>query len=108
MMISLALILLGTMAISGLNAMIDYTSPVFWFFFLMAGIALPVLRRKDPSAVRVFRTPLYPAVPGFFILSSVFMFLSSLLYTRSGALIGVLVLAIGVPVYFLARQWAAR
>ncbi len=108
MMISLALILFGTMAISGLNAMIDYTSPVFWFFFLMAGIALPVLRRKDPAAVRVFRTPFYPAVPGFFILSCVFMFLSSLLYTKSGALVGVLVLALGVPVYFLARRRAVR
>ncbi len=108
MMISLALILFGTMAISGLNAMIDYTSPVFWFFFLMSGIALPVLRRNDPAAVRVFRTPLYPAIPGFFILSCVCMFLSSLLYTKSGALVGVLVLLVGVPVYFLARRRTAR
>jgi amino acid transporter len=77
------------------QTIVDYTAPVFWFFFLLAGIALFVLRRKEPGTERPFRVPLYPVTPVLFCLMSGFLLYSSLDYNRFGALAGVAVLVVG-------------
>ena len=68
---------------------------VFWFFFLLAGIALFVLRRKEPHIERPFRVPLYPVTPMLFCSTCAYLLYSSLAYTGTGALVGVAVLAAG-------------
>ncbi|HEX2869334.1 MAG TPA: amino acid permease [Ignavibacteriales bacterium] len=95
------LILLGTLTRSGFVTMVEYTAPVFWFFFLLAGITLFVLRYKEPDKPRPFRVPLYPVVPLLFCLSAAYMLHSSLSYTGIGALIGVCVLIAGIPFLFI-------
>jgi amino acid transporter len=82
--------------------MVEYTAPVFWFFLLLTGVSRFVLRRNDPQTVRPFRTPLYPLVPLLFCGICLYMLRSSLAYTGLGALVGVGVLAVGVPLYLLA------
>lgn len=77
------------------KTMIEYTSPVFWFFFMMAGIALLVLRVRDPGTPRPFKVPLYPLTPILFILTCAYLLYSSLAYVKGGAWAGVAVLAIG-------------
>ena len=47
--IALALLGLGTLTRSGFATMVEYTAPVFWFFFLLVGLSLFVLRRKNPT-----------------------------------------------------------
>ena len=44
----------------------EYTAPVFWLFFLLVGVSLFVLRRRDPDLPRPFRVPLYPVLPLLF------------------------------------------
>jgi amino acid transporter len=75
--------------------MIDYTAPVFWFFFLLTGAALFILRAKEPGIHRPFRVPLYPITPILFCLTCAYLLYSSLAYARVGALAGVGVLAVG-------------
>ena len=99
--ISLVLILLGAGTRSGFVTMVEYTAPVFWFFFLMAGISLFVLRRKDAGIVRPFHVPLYPVTPILFCVFCLFMLQSSIAYTGKGSLFGVCVLLAGVPLVFL-------
>ncbi|CAN5625716.1 amino acid permease [soil metagenome] len=103
-LIALGLVFLGTFARSGFKVMVEYTAPVFWFFFLLVGISLFVLRRKEPETPRPFRVPLYPITPILFCLVCIYMLRSSLAYTGIGALIGVGVLLAGLPVLFLARR----
>jgi amino acid transporter len=81
--------------------MVEYTAPVFWLFFLMAGIALFILRTKDSNIERPFRVPLYPLTPALFCLTSAYLFHASLAYTGRGALIGMLVLLSGVLMLFV-------
>lgn len=95
-LISLALISAGFFTREGFENTVDYTAPVFWSFFLLVGIALFVLRRKEPLIERPFRVPLYPLVPLLFCASSAYLLYSSLVYTGRGALIGVAVLLAGV------------
>ena len=65
--IALALVGFGALQQDGFEAMVEFTAPVFWFFFLLAGIALFVLRRRAPDAPRPFRVPLYPVMPAIFV-----------------------------------------
>jgi amino acid transporter len=94
-LISLALISLGLITRSGFETIVEYTAPVFWFFFLLVGISLFVLRRKVPEVHRPFRVPLYPVLPAIFCLSSAYLLYSSLMYTGVGALVGIGVLIVG-------------
>ncbi|WP_432710989.1 APC family permease [Pedobacter sp.] len=102
-LISLALISLGLFTRNGFETIIDYTAPVFWFFFLLVGISLFVLRKKEPDTPRPFRVPLYPVLPIIFCLSSAYLLYSSLAYTGIGALVGVGVLATGGIMLFVFR-----
>jgi APA family basic amino acid/polyamine antiporter len=84
--------------------MVEFTAPVFWFFLLLAGLSLFVLRRKEPEISRPFRVPLYPLTPILFCATSVYMLQASLSYTGIGALVGVAVLLAGLPILMLARR----
>jgi APA family basic amino acid/polyamine antiporter len=89
---------------------VEFTAPVFWLFFLLAGIALFVLRHRDPATPRPFRVPLYPVLPIVFCATCAYMLWSSLSYVRSQQLgginagwIGVAVLAIGCILLVILR-----
>jgi basic amino acid/polyamine antiporter, APA family len=96
--ISLALLGLGLFTRKGFETIVEYTAPVFWFFFLMVGLSLFVLRSKEPFLERPFRVPFYPFTPLLFCLSSAYLLYSSLVYTGLGALVGIGVLLTGVLV----------
>ncbi|MCU0533508.1 MAG: amino acid permease [Hydrococcus sp. Prado102] len=98
--IALLLVLLGTLTRKGFETMVEYTSPVFWFFFLLTGISLIVLRMREPERDRPFKVPLYPFTPLLFCGISIYMLQSSLVYTGVGALVGVAVLLAGIPFLF--------
>lgn len=101
--IALALVILGALTRRGFQTVVDYTAPVFWFFFLLTGIAFFVLRQKDRQIERPFRVPLYPIIPGLFCLVSSYLLYSSLAYTGLGALVGVAVLVVGALLLLVVR-----
>jgi len=97
--IALALVLLGTFTRKGFETMVDYTAPVFWFFFLLSGISLIVLRYREPQITRPFNVPFYPVTPLLFCAVCGYLLYSSLVYTNVGAIAGVLVVAAGIPFF---------
>lgn len=102
--ISLALVGLGIATGKDFAAMVDYTAPVFWLFLLLTGLSLFVFRRREDAAMRPFSVPLYPITPAIFVSVCGYMLYSSLVYTGVGALVGVAVLMVGVPVLLWSRQ----
>ncbi|MCS7186576.1 MAG: amino acid permease [Armatimonadota bacterium] len=104
-LISLGLVALGAWTRQGFSTMVDYTAPVFWFFFLLTGLSLFILRTSDAETQRPFSAPLYPFIPLLFCVSCVYMLQSSLSYTGVGALVGVGVLLAGIPVLMLVRRY---
>jgi basic amino acid/polyamine antiporter, APA family len=102
--ISLALVGLGIVTRDGFKTMVDYTAPIFWFFFLLSSISLLVLRVRDPDRVRPFRVPLYPILPLLFCAACGYLLYSSLVYTGTGAIVGVIVVALGIPFVLRHRQ----
>ena len=102
--IAMALVCFGAIAKDGFKAMVEYTAPVFWFFLLLVGVSLFVLRRRDPDRVRPFKVPLYPLTPALFCLICAYLLYASLAYTGKGALFGLAVLMLGVPLLFWVRK----
>ncbi|HEY9279061.1 MAG TPA: amino acid permease [Eoetvoesiella sp.] len=101
--IALILVLIGALTRSGFATMVEYTAPVFWFFFLMTGIALFVLRKKYPQTLRPFKVPLYPLTPLLFCATSGYLLYASVRHTGVGALVGVFVVALGVLLLLVRR-----
>ncbi len=104
--IALVLVGVGTFTRSGFVMMVEYTAPIFWSFFLLVGLSLLVLRRKEPERVRPFRVPFYPATPVLFCGFCLYMLQASLAYTGIGAVIGIGVLLAGIPFFILNRRVA--
>ncbi len=117
--ISLALIIIGNAinVTTGFETMVAYTTPVFWFFFFLAGVSVFVLRKKDASTPRVFSVPLYPVTPILFCIIGLYMFQNGIqyimllprigLYSGVGAAIGLAVLVLGIPLYFV-NVWLTK
>jgi APA family basic amino acid/polyamine antiporter len=101
--LALGLVLLGTASRDGFRTMVEYTAPVFWLFFLLTGISLLILRRKDADIHRPFRVPLYPLTPLVFSATSAYLLYSSMAYTGRGAAFGVAVLAFGALLMLISR-----
>lgn len=106
--IALALVFAGSFAREGFTAMVEYTAPVFWLFFFLAGLSLIILRSREPDAERPFSVPLYPLTPLLFCAACLYMLQSSLSYAGAGSLAGVVVLLAGIPVLLIARQRERR
>lgn len=106
--IALALVIAGAVTLDGVKAMVNYVTPVFWFFMLLVALSLFVLRVYDANAPRPFRVPLYPLTPFIFVLTCTYMLHSGIDFARStfaGALslAGLLIVLAGIPLLLWAR-----
>ncbi len=111
--ITLVLILAAAMtARDGFDAMVAYTAPVFWTFFLLTGLALFVFRFREKRITVNFKVPLYPLIPLIFCAMCSFMLWKAVAYIfnphygpKFGDLVlaGLLVMAAGIPLYWFAR-----
>ena len=102
--ISLALVFFGAATQDGFRAMVDYAAPVFWAFLFLTGLALFVLRFREPDRTLPYKVPLYPATPILFCLSCLYMLHASIAYTGTGALIGLAAVAVGAPILLFRRR----
>ena len=73
-------------------------------FSVAAGVALFVLRRRQPTAHRPYRTWGYPIVPLIFVVGSAAFVLNTLIERPFESLAGLGLVAIGLPVYWFARK----
>jgi amino acid transporter len=111
---AITLLLVGASAMTpdGFNAMVAYTSPVFWTFFLLTGLTVFVFRARGETNPG-FKTPFYPVVPAAFVLMCAYMLYSSINYVRNpdygpkfgmAVLAGLVIMAAGVPLYYLTKK----
>lgn len=105
---SLLLVLFGSTAKSGFNAMVEYMTPVYWGFLALSSFAVIVLRRRYPEVPRPIRVPLYPLLPLLFFALCLYMLYSSISYIGYGALLGVGVLLAGAVLLGLLRRYVRR
>jgi amino acid transporter len=100
---AMLLVVAGSFAQSGFNAMVDYMTPVYWLFVLLSMGALIILRRRHPQAPRPVKTPLFPLFPALFMAVSLYMFVAGLFDLGAGALYGAGVMAVGAGLILVLR-----
>lgn len=76
-------------------------------FHAMTAAAVFVFRRRRPEASRPYRTWGYPVVPALFILACVLLIGNTLQASPRESLIGLALVALGLPAYALFRRRSA-
>ena len=108
--ITLVLVAASSITPDGFTAMVAYTSPVFWTFFLLTAthaVRVPRDERRGArrSGCRSTRSSRPPSA-----LACVYMLYSSINYVRfavdfgMAVFAGLAIMAAGIPVYFLVRN----
>jgi APA family basic amino acid/polyamine antiporter len=98
---SSVLVLSGT-----LSQLVNYTGFAVVLFSAIAVCALFVLRRREPSAPRPFSALGYPWAPAIFVAASALMVANAFWREPKPTLAGVIVILLGVPVYYAFRAGA--
>ncbi len=108
--IALALVAFGALQKDGFSAMVEFTAPVFWFFFLLTGVGLFILRFREPHVARPFKVPLYPILPLVFVITCGYLFYSSVTYAQSQQAVHITfwVMGFGLAAWVLMRVLKGR
>jgi basic amino acid/polyamine antiporter, APA family len=95
----------GVLVLSGtLTQLVSYTGFAVVLFSGIAVSALFVLRHREPDAPRPFRAWGYPWAPAIFVLASAAMVVNEIIRNGSTAILGMVVIALGIPVYYLFKR----
>jgi APA family basic amino acid/polyamine antiporter len=86
--------------------LLNYVIFAALLFYALTTIGLFRLRAKRPDAERPYRVVGYPVLPALYILLTSAIAIALLISdkTRSEAVSGLVLVALGVPVYFLWRK----
>jgi APA family basic amino acid/polyamine antiporter len=74
-------------------------------FYVLTIFGLFVLRRKRPDAERPYRAFGYPVVPALYLVAALAIMLVLILYKTQATWPGLVIVLLGVPVYFI---WSRR
>jgi len=85
------------------SELLDFLIFTVLLFYVLTVAGVFVLRRRQPQALRPYRAFGYPIVPALYVVLSLFVSACILLYKPRYTWPGVIIVAIGVPVYFLWR-----
>lgn len=96
----------AVLALTGtFEQLLTYVVFAGWIFYGLGALAVFASRRRSPRASRPFRTPGYPATPIVFALAAAVLVANTLFEQTRQAAIGLAVVVLGTPVYYL---WRAR
>jgi APA family basic amino acid/polyamine antiporter len=87
------------------STLLDYVVFAVLIFYVLTILGIFVLRRKQPTAERPYRAVGYPVVPALYIMAASAIMLVLLCYQTKTSWPGLLIVLLGVPVYFV---WKAR
>lgn len=86
--------------------LLDYIIFAVLVFYILTITGLFVLRRKHPEAPRPYRAIGYPVLPAIYIAFAIFIDIVLLRYKPQYTWPGLIIVLIGIPVYFLWSRTA--
>jgi APA family basic amino acid/polyamine antiporter len=93
------------LALSGtFDQLTDLTIFGQWIFYGITASAVFVLRRRMPDAPRPYKTLGYPLTPALFLIGAVLLLGNTLQSSPVEAVVGLVLIALGLPVYFYYRS----
>ncbi len=88
--------------------LLDYVVSAVLLFYILTIAGIFRLRWIQPKADRPYRAWGYPVVPGLYILSAAIILAMLFVYRPATTFPGLVIVLIGVPVYFAFRRSSAR
>ncbi|MDT2830383.1 APC family permease [Vagococcus carniphilus] len=99
--ISIAFIMINLGSFDLLTDMLIF---VIWLFSVMIFFAVFILRKREPELNRPYKVPFYPLIPTLAIVGGIFILSVTLLTQTKLALTGILITAIGIPVFYIQKN----
>lgn len=84
--------------------LVVYTGFAITIFSAMAVAALIVLRIRRPDALRPFKVPGYPWIPGAYVTVSIWIVAVTVFSRPTETLLGLLTIVAGIPCYMITRR----
>jgi len=88
--------------------LLDYIISAALIFYILTIAAVFRLRQTRPKAERPYRAFGYPVVPALYLISAVVILAVLFVYRPATTIPGVMIVLIGVPVYFLFKYQTER
>jgi APA family basic amino acid/polyamine antiporter len=85
--------------------LLDYVIFSVLIFFTLTILAIFILRVKKPDIPRPYKAFGYPVIPALYILTTITIMAILLIYKPKYTLWGLLIVLIGIPVFFLWRRY---
>ena len=87
-----------------------FTKVIFaeWLFYMLVTAGIFILRRREPALERPYRTWGYPVVPAIFVVLAGLLLVNTWIERRSDSLWGLVIVATGVPVFYLLKHRKIR
>ena len=86
--------------------LLDYVISAALIFYILTIAGVFVLRKRRPDAERPYRAFGYPVVPALYIAGALVILVLLFAYRPSTTFPGLVIVLIGVPIYFLFRRTA--
>jgi basic amino acid/polyamine antiporter, APA family len=87
--------------------LLDYVIFAAVLFYLLTAVGLFALRAKRPDIERPVRAPLFPVLPALYVLLTALICVNLLIAKPQYTWPGLIIVALGVPVYYAWRRYAA-
>ena len=86
------------------SQLLTYAVFTGWIFYALGALAVMMLRRSEPNALRPFRVPGYPVTPILFVVAAVALVVNTVITQPGISSIGLAFVALGAPVFFIWRS----
>jgi basic amino acid/polyamine antiporter, APA family len=81
--------------------LLTYSTFASLLFYMLTIYGIFILRKKEPNAERPYKAFGYPIIPVLYIFLTALICLTLLVYDTKNTGLGLIIVAIGVPVYYL-------
>jgi len=88
--------------------LLDYVIFAVLIFYILTVSGIFILRKKRPDAERPYKAFGYPVIPALYVLAAAAISIDLLLFKPSYTWPGLIIVLLGIPVYFLWRSRVAR
>lgn len=90
------------------GTLLTYATFASLIFYILTIYGIFILRKKEPDAERPYRAFGYPVVPILYIIVTLLICVALLVYDTKSTGAGLVIVALGVPVYYLFLNKAER
>ena len=88
--------------------LLEYSTFAALIFYIVTIAGIFILRKKEPTAERPYKAFGYPLVPILYIITTLTICAVLLIYKPASTGMGLFIVALGIPVYYVTKSYFAR